>query len=217
MYTNGLKLLNCFAGLHDLRREVNADNSRTPINQLCKTENQQVVFLCLKSAFPLDEILFKFDTMFRNYSTTLFGEIWKHHMKTAYVTASQAATALVIDDIKTKIWDPTFVECGNLLSTIKNCSIKLIAVDHYFRRIENRKMQLIRLHNGVLKCSHAEELKTRSNIEWIDTAIYLMKEYWSLLDLADAARTIMTLKTKLKLSGDFTLVDSIVKKVKSFI
>ena len=205
-----------FVGLNYLRCEINADNSRTPIKQLCISENQQVHFLSMKSALPLDEILFKFDTMSRNYSTELFHAIWKFHMDAAHDTASKTGKKLVIEDIKTKIWDPTFVECSNLLSAIKDRSIKLTVVDHYFRHLKNREMQLHRLQIGVQECSGIERHTAHSNIEWIETAVHLMKEYWSLLSLGGAARTIMALKRKLNLSGDFSFVDSIAKKVIKF-
>ena len=200
-------------GLDFLRSEINADNSQIPINQLCKSENRQVHFLSMKSALSLDEISSKFDTMFRNYSTELFRLIWKSRMDAAHAIASQTSKILVIEDIKTKIWDPTFEECCSLLSSVEDRSIKLIAVDHYFRHLQNREMQLRRLQIGVQECSGIEGPKIHSNIEWIDTAVHLMKESWSLLSLCSAAKTIMALKNKLNLSGDFSFVHSIAKKV----
>lgn len=198
-------------GLHDLRAEINADYRDTPINELCISVKGEIKFLSMRSAFPLDEISWKFDTMFRNYSTELFHIVWKSHMKAASGIAIKTSTTLVIEDIKTKIWDPAFDECKSLLDSVHDRSIKLVDVDRYFRHIDKRDMLLHRLHNGVMECLGV--VRHKINLEWIHTAVNLMMEYWSLVNLADAARTLMTLKNKLNLSGDFSLIRTIAEEV----
>lgn len=157
----------------------------------------------MRYAFPLDEILDKFYVMFRDHSTELVCTVWKFHMKKA------SSTILLIKDITTKIWEPTFEQCKRLRDSVQNQSIKLHDVDLYFRHIEKIEMNLHRLHCGIMKCMGI----VRREVDWINKAVELMEEYWSIINLSDAAKTIMTLKKKLKLSGDFSLIQTIAEEV----
>ena len=198
--------------LHQLRDEISSNHNIMPINTLCKVEEGNIIFLSLKSAFPLDEIALKYDTMFRRNSTEIACAIWTHHMNNLVARPEHAQ--LTIEDIKTDIWEPTFKECKDLLDSLHDRSIKLVDVDRYFSTVKDRNIhhQLLRLCSGVSECigsgSH------RADSEWIRTSVNLMEEYWSLLNLADAARTVMNLKEKLGLSGDFTPIKTIADEVR---
>ncbi len=182
---------------------------------MCVSEGGDIVFMSLYSALPLDEIAQKFDIMSRECANDLFSSSWKTHMKKAASSVTgQKAQELVIEDIKTKIWDPTFAECNALLNSLHDRSIKLADIDSYFSLIEdNNEMQLHRLHNGIMKCMGVTQ---KPNLQWIQTTVKLMEEYWSLVKLADAAKMVMTLKYKLGLSGDFNLIQTIAEEVSLF-
>lgn len=170
-------------------------------------------FLSLQSAFPLDEITVKFDIMFRSFSTSLFHEMWQDHMKKAATAVKRRERSeLTIEDIKTAIWNPAFDESIHLLTSLRDKSIKLAEVDRYFSRIEDRKMQLMQLHTGVQRACSTKVTST----EWINDAIYCMEQYWSLLNLASAAETVITLKEKLRLTGDFSLIETLANQVYSY-
>ena len=200
-------ILSLTIGLDDIRAEINMDHRDTPINKLCISENGKVKFLSMLTALPLDEISEQFGILFRAYSTKLVNKIWKSHMRAAI----DAASPLVISDIKIKIWHSTFQECKCLLDSVHDRSIRLADVDRHFKECENREQLLHRLHNDMRKClgdaGHSKKL------DWIKTAVHFMKQYWSLLRLGDAAKTVMFLKTELNLSGDFTLIQSIAEEV----
>ena len=193
-------------GLDQLKAEVYMDHGNSPINKLCTHEKNNIEFHSLWSAFPIDDTAYKFDIMFREFSTDIFHTIWKIHMR----KAGSGAQELSIIHIKTKIWDPTFNECHRLLESLYNRSIKFTDVDKYFLQVKEKEMQLHRLHSGVMVCLGKQEQKSAQN--WIPITIKLMEEYWSLKKLAHAARTVMTLKEKLRLSGDFSLIQTIAEK-----
>ena len=131
--------------------------------------------------------------------------------KAAVLIASQEEPELTIEDIRTQIWDPTFEECTRLLESLHDRSIQLVDVDRYFSQIKDKETQLHCLHDGITECEGG--VRQKEKYEWIVTAVKLMEEYWSLLKLADAARTVMTLKDKLNLSGDFSLIQTIADEV----
>ena len=171
-----------------------------------KFEHGKIEYLSLQSAIPLDEIALNFDTMFRKFSTNLIHAIWEAHMN----AASQKCKELMIMDIKHKIWEPTFRECLNLLESLHDRSIKLVDVDRHFSKIKEKEKELRCLNDGVTMCCN---LKKNQNLDWIHTAVNLMKEYWTLLSLAEAARILISLKDRLSLSGDFSLIQTIAEEV----
>lgn len=205
-------ILCSFLGLDELKDEIVADHYETPINKLWKFEEGKVEYLSLQSAIPLDEIAQNFDILFRKVSTNLVHAIWNSHMmKAASYVDSEVSEELNIMDIKTKIWEPTFEECLSLLDSLYDRSIKLVDVDRHFSKIKDIEKELRSLHDGVMQCSGNE--KQRENLDWILTAVKLMEEYWSLLKLADAAKTVIALKDRLSLSGDFSLIQTIAEQV----
>jgi hypothetical protein len=197
-------------GLNEIKAEIDADQHEIPINELWNCVNGRVEYLSLCEAIPLDSISPKFDVLFREFSTTLAHNMWNSHMKAASDVASQEARGLTIMDIKTSIWEPTFKECLTLLDSLHSRSIKLTDVDRHFLNIKEREKEIRCLHDGVTKCLGPQK---SMSLEWIKTAVKLMDEYWSLLNLADAAKILLTLKDSLSLSGDFSLIQAIADEV----
>ena len=165
---------------------------------------------CFLTADPLDPIKEKYDFMSRCYQNDLFPRIWlqtSHH-------ASKANCELTISDIVTKIWTPAFEECCRLLNSLKDCSIKLREVDDRFLRHNNCskiKFQLEQLHSGVEECLNGKPLA--QSPPWIDSAVEHMQQYWTLSRYVKAAQTVLEVRDKLKLTGDFSLMETIAKKV----
>ena len=191
-----------FCDYLELKAELE-DCKRIPINELCKFEHGKVKFLSLSSAFAIDEIACKFDVLCREFSTDIFLRIWKEKVSTTH--------ELLIKHIKTKIWDPTFDECKWLLESLCNRTIKFADVDKYFLGIEEKERQLYHLHCGVMACMGNDEHEATSS--WIPKTMKALEDYWSLRKLTQVARTVMTLKEKLKLSGDFSVIQSIANEV----
>ncbi len=194
-----------------LLSEIGRDHSPAPINTLCKCGGDQVVFMSLKSALPLDEIMVKFDIM-KSTQSSLFTEIWQRHMKNAAASVKRKERVeLTIKDIKTVIWEPAFSECKHLLDSLRDRSIKLREVDYYFKSIQqDMSWQLKSVYNGVNKCINPNF--TQSSL-WIDDVVQHMQEYWSLLTLSKAASVVITLKEKLCLTGDFKAIETLVNQV----
>lgn len=195
-----------------LKAEIEGVQQGWPINKLCIFENDKVKYLSMLSALPLDDILQNFDIMFRKYSITLFHVIWKNHMVAASKEAIKGSSPLVIKDIKLRIWDPTFNECVDLLRSLEDRSITLTDVDRHFKQYQEKEMLLRHLHDGVTECLDGLQ-RPKSVVKWIPTVLHLMNEYWSLVNLADTAKTLMKMKKELALTGDFSLIETIANKV----
>ena len=120
-----------------------------------------------------------------------------------------------IQDIVDEIWRPAFKECEEtILEGLRDESIDLQAVDSYFKcydSIETIESHLHRLFCGVELCHGRSSPQTCP--QWICEAVHRIHEYWTLSDYAAAAETILDLKDKLKLTGDFHVITTIAKKV----
>ena len=149
--------------------------------------------------------------MVRHYKNDIFHRIWIHTSNQAF----KANSELTISDIVTKIWNPAFEECCRLLDSLSNCSITLQEVDDRFLRFNNNismiKFHLEQLHRGVEEC-HNRKLPPGCP-PWIHSAVEHMQQYWTLSRYAKAAQTVLELRDMLNLTGDFSLMETIAKKV----
>ncbi len=194
--------------MEELKTEIRRDHKDKPIKDLCAIDNGKVIFTLLQLALPLEDIPTKFDVMFSKYQNKLFEKIWNDHMKKA---RRKSESELTIASIKTDIWDPSFHRCRTLLDSLRDRSIKLSEVDQYFREVKDREHQISALCSGVEMCNDGRV--TGDCRQWISTAVDMMDQYWSVCQQAKAAKIVMDLKEKLKLSGDFSLIEGIASQV----
>ncbi len=200
-------LMCIIAELKELKTELRKDHKDKPIKDLCVIDNDKVIFTVLHLALPLEDIPTKFDIMF-DYQSKLFEKIWNDHLKKA---RRKSDSTLSIESIKTDIWDPSFNRCLTLLDSLRDRSIKLSEVDQYFREVKDREHQISSLCSGVEMCKDGRV--NGDSHQWISTAVDLMDRFWSICELAKAAEIVMDLKEKLKLSGDFSLIEGIASQV----
>ena len=186
------------------------DTSKTPIKVLCVKKEENFSFLSLESATPLDNIKIKFDIILRNFSG-LFSKIWNEHMKTAATAKWKSGSELTIPDIKTEIWEPAFTECQTLLDSLRERTIQLGAVNRYFKSVDQKKRMIQSLYAGIEKCMNNEVWD--HDPHWITVAVDLVDKYWSLHEIVEVADVVLNLKGKLGLTGDFTLIETLVKQV----
>ena len=195
----------------ELVQELDQDFESKPIKSLCVSRGpSHLKNRCFQTATPLDPIKVKYDLMVRHYQNDFFHRIWEH----TAIRAARVSTGLTIPDIVTKIWNPAFEECCQLLDSLSNCSITLREVDERFLRFSNSSMikfHLEQLHRGVEVC-HDRRPPPRCP-PWIDSAMERMQQYWTLSRYEKAAQTVLKLRDELRLTGDFALMETIAKKV----
>ncbi len=122
---------------------------------------------------------------------------------------------LVIEEIRTVLWDGSFEVCNYLLDSLHDRNIKLSEVDHYFRPIEeDLPEQLQKLSTGVHNCINPGK---STDFKWIGDVVQHVKDYWSLLTLSEEAKAVIVLKTKLSLTGSFTAIEALTDQVYSII
>ena len=188
-------------------------HGKTPMKNLCRREEHRIVIIPLEEASSLDDITKKFDILNRSKKSILFNKLWNKHMRKAQ-TKERSHSTLTIQNIKTDIWDPCFQECQKMLRSLCDKTISLGEVDRYFSSsddIENTRIQILVLYDGVRQCApDRTDIKDR---DLIDDAVKCMERYWSLCRLNKAAKVVIDLKLALKLTGDFSLIETLATKV----
>ena len=93
--------------------------------------------------------------------------------------------------------------------------MKLQEVDDRFHGYDSPSViqsHLEKLHKGVeLCCNRVPPVRCPP---WIRSAVERMQQYWTLSRYAKAAETVLELKRKLGLTGEFSLMETIARQVR---
>lgn len=194
-------------GLSDLMDEIRKDFSTTSIGSLCSIGSHpdcDIKFMCFKEADPLRSILNYHYILSIKHHSDLFQQIWK-------VKLSEVKISLTFEDIVTEVWNPVFSECCQLVDSIRKKSIKLKNVDFYFRDLKVGSVpdHLRSLYVAVEACRN----KVASEFDWIQVSADLMEQYWALSKQVEAANIVLDLKKKLKLTGNFEIIEEVASRV----
>ena len=194
-----------YAGLSDLKDEIQHDVSAVPMRSLCYSEDNfatHIEVTCFKSAQPLWPILQNFS---RLHGGELFQNIWiAKLMRTSMV-------CLTFEDVVNKIWNPVFEECAQLVDSIQSRSIQLKYIDHYFGCVGSKG--LLTHFKALFVAMEACHGRVGRSPAWIHIAVDRMHQYWSLCAQAKAAKVVLELKGKLGLTGDFHVIEGVAGKI----
>lgn len=190
--------------------EVHKDHLHVSLNKLClcrSNAQDEVTFTCFQAAQPLEPILDRYSILFHTYQSELFMQFWKSKLREIY----KSKTELTFSEVVTKIWNPVFSECCQLVESVKFKSIKLRDVDNYFRPLKDNFVYeyLLNLHKALEAC-HG---KSTDLGQWVRSAVNHMEQYWSLCEQAEAASIVLELKSSLALTGDFKTIEDVAGKV----
>ena len=181
-----------------------------PINSLCSIEDLQgpLKFHCFKKAEPLVDILDNFFYLSRKFHSDLFQRIWKSKLK----DISNTKDVITFSSVVTDIWNPVFDKCCQLIDSIKTRSIILRDVDLHFRQLHDEGSVCEHLRNLYMAIETCNSRKVGQS-NWIQVSVDLMEQYWSLCEQGKAARIVLELKEKLKLTGNFEIIEYVANQV----
>ena len=191
--------------------ELHEDHTKMPINALYHSEHE-FQWRPFMNAHTLLPISINFDFLFKKYPSDFFENIWSNKLKELV----KSKATLSMKEVVPSIWDPVFSECCKLLQCIENKSIKLKEVHNVTKcigRQHNITEQLHQLHSAVELCMGRSP--TTNAPPWISAAVRLVEFYLSLCKQADSAKLVLCLRDKLKLSGNFDVVEAVVSKIDS--
>ena len=164
--------------------------------------------VCFQAAGCLQSFVEHYFILAHKYNSTIFNSIWSSTMK----CVCRSNPDMTISDVGPRVWEPTFVQCWQLLEELSSASITLASVDKNFKQYkmqtDNLKDQIYILSKGVSEC-----LQVPSKSAWISNIVDQIIQYWSLCDHREAAKSFLRLRDALNLTGDFKDVERISEKV----
>lgn len=105
-----------------------------------------------------------------------------------------------------ELWEPAYDEFSNdLKSLLDNLRLPLKKVDYIFKGLSSKNELKDQL---LLWCNAMHEV----NKDWITDAAQKLLDYQELLRYSYTAQTLMKLKEKLELTGDFSAVEALISK-----
>ena len=181
----------------------------TKISSLCSSEDGRMVVKCFPAAEPLDPILNQFQILSQKFLNDTFLDFWRAEKETL------EATPMLIDDIVSNVWTPTFQKCVYFLESLRSRSIKLADVDQLLLKYTPQQLEsnIKHLEIGVCECIP----KQKTSQIWIRVCIKRMQQYRSLCEHANAAEAFLKVKTTLGLTGDFSVVEKLAAEVRLYI
>ena len=184
----------------ELKREMEKDFDHKNISNLCRLENDQLQLCCLKSAHPLDVFVDNFAVMMRK-NPNIFARRLTKKLKEALATSD---TEITVNDIFSKIWQPAFTFCQNLLTDLANRSMKLDFVDKHLTQFSKNLLNDVNnLAEAIRSCS-----RPIPQSHQLQSAVKKVRDYWRLCRYEDGARVFLQLRDVLNLKGDFSLIES---------
>lgn len=172
------------------------------IQLLCSIESNDVInFRCFQQARPLQCMLNEFHFLFNMHPNGLSLSAWDRQLEKAAYTTS----LIMFEDVVNMFWIPVFHECCQLVDSTRDGSVKLCVIDLYFAPLKSIYDHLKNLFLAVEVCRG----RTASDFDWIRNSIKLMEHYWDLREQAEAAQIVLELKEKLKLTGDFDIIENV--------
>ena len=195
--------------MNNLIDEIGEIHEQMSINKLYVIENDAILLTFFKSCHDIQSILIRFDILFRKFPNKFSVYFLK--------SALESSTSLSLQNFVVSIWNPLYNKCELLINSLKDKSIELVEVrkiyEKYINHGENVVEQLYLLHSALELCE--ERNPSSMPPAWIKDTVDHMNNYLSLCKQSSAARLILELRDRLNLTGDFTVVEDVVKQIAS--
>ena len=194
-----------------LLQELNKDYYGIPVKELfvplTDSSSSQVVCKFFSTENVPAELLRYLYIVGKKYHNDIFETCWRKQCK---LCANLHTFQAVFDMVCT----PVFTECKEILVSLEQRTMTLENVEMYFGRFDSIELKnnLQSLCGGMKECFPSEK-QLLSPINWISTVAKSIQEYKKISSYITAAKIVLLLKDSMKLTGDFTAVNTIVQQV----
>ena len=190
---------------------VKANVEKCPIRELCSTDDGQVCIVHgFSDAEPLESCLKQFWFMTQEPKCDIFLKFLNERL----AALVKNKCTLSMSDVIPEVWTPVFAQCEQVLEQLMDFSIPLSMVDDLFHGKDNDLIghNIKQLQKGVEWCRSRRDVKDFMCM-WIEHVINRMNQFWKLSGYTDAARAFLKIRDRLKLTGDFKLVENVALQV----
>ena len=182
-----------------LRERLKEDMNSQPMCNLCTRNTVGVVVVF----FNLDpEIQFMISKIYNIQTSRIFNELWKKYQKLEY----EKVTMTVIME---SMWGPINDKLVSIKEKFVSGEIQIKKVEKYLKMFNYDYPQLEKEFELLVEFFVLEKAIIRSEKVHLRDRIQQVKHYQKLFDAGLAARSILELRRTMKLTGDFSEVESI--------
>ena len=195
-----------------LFEERNKDYSYIPVNELFvpipNSDGSQLACKFFSTQNVPTELLQHLYIVGKKYPNDIFETCWRQRCKLY-------ANLDTFETVHKMVCTPVLIECEEILVSLKQETMTLEDVEKYFwsfHEANELKSNLEKLCQGLKECfpNHKQLLAPRS---WVPSVVANIQEYKKLNGYIAAAKIVLQLKDSMKLNGDFTAVNTIVRQV----
>ena len=195
----------------ELLQELNKDYYDIPVKELfvsiTDSSNTQLVCKFFSTENVPAKLLRYLYIVGKKYPNDIFETCWRQQCKScANLHTFQAVYEMVCI--------PVLTECQEILVSLEQGTMTLENVEMYCWRFESNELKnnLQHLCQGIKECfpSNKQLLPPRN---WVSTVAKNIQEYKKISSYIAAAKIVLMLKDSMKLTGDFTAVNTIVQQV----
>ena len=185
-----------------LRERIKEDISERPIRELCvrTTAGMTVVF------FDLEQEVHDMVSKIHDLQTSrIFSKLWE-----TYCNQLQGVT-VTIEAVFQSIWTPVCQRLASIIEQFLNGEMQLKEVEEYLDMFNKKYEKLEREFELLLNNSTEPKIRLDIQKDRLYTRMDQIKEYVMLSTTCASARSILKVKEAMKLTGDFSEVESIDK------
>ena len=214
MYSNfyySIFIIDFYAGVEQIHHKLQANVDTCPIRELCSTDDGQVcVVHGFSDAEPLEPCLKQFWFMTQESKCDIFIKFLNERL----AALVRDKCTLSMNDVIPEVWTPVFARCKQVLEQLMDFSIPLSMVDNLFHGKNNGLIghNIKQLQKGVEWCRSRRDVK---DFRWIKRVIDRMNQFWNFSGYTDTAQVFLKIRDRLKLTGDFNLVENVVSQVRT--
>lgn len=194
-----------------LLQELNSDYNDVPIKELfvllTDSDESQLVCKFFSTADVPIELLQYLYIVGKKYPNDIFETCWRQQYKSY-------PNLLTFEAVYRMVFIPVLTECKEILVSLEQRTMTLENVEYYFWRfdINELKSHLQNLCQGLREC-FPNNKQPSPHRNWVSSIVANIREYKNIRSYIDAAKIVLQLKDSMKLTGDFTAVNTIVQQV----
>ena len=192
-------------------KELNNDYSIVPVKELfvltTDFNGSQLVCNVFNTEDVPTELLKYLYIVGKQYPNDVFETCWRQQCESC-------VSLHTFEEVYKMVCIPVLLECKEILISLARETMTLESIEKYFWKfgINELKSNLVNLCQGIQEC-FSNDNQLLSHVRWVPTVVRNIGEYKKISSYIDAAKIVLLLKKSMKLTGDFTAVNTIVQQV----
>ncbi len=189
------------AGFSQLELFLKRDNSNDPIQTLCMKREEVFQIRCYSNAQALIPHVEHIFVAFKTLPSKFVNKLWAVHCGNQSTTPS-----LSFSDLVNRVWTPVVDHCKLTIAKLKNVEMTLADIDKEFQAQYPTKYELLQ---DLQRIHQIAEYPSEVDSGFLENVTTRILQYWELCVYNEPARVLLRVRDRLKLTGDFSIVEEV--------